>query len=170
MLAPQPTVTYLGITSQLPSPYGPFSSGGSQEAASFLNYAMSSSTIVNVLGTDVENTSGAGQLVHLNSNQIESFINGTPSDLNSQTMGYGLQFFHELTHTDLGQLYHNSPTPLVDPSGPGTGVVVDYINKIRLELGSSYGQRTNYQSISDHGLTYVPFSSVNGKTRIYYNR
>lgn len=170
MLAPTPTLTVFGKTVQLASAYGT-PAGGSQEAASFLNYAMSNSTTVNVIGTNVLGSQAGGQLVRLNSSQIESFINGTPADLNRETMGYGIVFLHELTHTDLGQSYHNSSTPLVDPSsGTGTGFVVDYMNRIRAQLGPDYGQRTNYAALQGFGDYYIPFNSINGPTRITFPR
>ena len=50
MLAPTPTTTIMGHTVQLASAYStPTDGGGSQEAASFLNFAVSDNTIVNIM-------------------------------------------------------------------------------------------------------------------------
>lgn len=172
MLAATPTITIFGQIVQLASAYGSTNSGGSQEAASFLNFALGNSTIVNVVGTNVLGSQGGGQLVRLNQNQIEGFINGTPADLNSATMGYGMVFLHELTHSNLGQFYYNSPTPLVDPSpgSGGTGFVVDFMNRIRSELGQDYGQRLSYEASQGAIYNYIPFHSINGRTRITFPR
>ncbi len=172
MLAATPIITIFGQTVHLPSAYGSSNSGGSQEAASFLNFALGNSTIVNVVGTNVIGSQGGGQLVRLNQNQIEGFINGTPADLNSATMGYGMVFLHELTHSNLGQFYYNSPTPLVDPSpgSGGTGFVVDFMNRIRSELGQDYGQRLSYEASQGAIFNYIPFNSINGRTRITFPR
>ncbi len=77
-------------------------------------------------------------------------------------------FLHELTHTDIGQSYHNSPIPLVDPApgAGGIGFVVDYINRIRTELGPTFGQRTRYEAIPGIISNFIPFNSVNGSTQI----
>lgn len=76
-------------------------------------------------------------------------INGaTPSpDLNSLTNDIGMVFFHELGHTPVGGGRH-------DPMGAGTdgdvvpGPNVRNVNRIRRQLGPSFGQRMIYNSVN----------------------
>jgi hypothetical protein len=170
MLQATPSFTFNGESIQLASAYGTPTGGGSSEAANFLTYSMNNNSIVNVIGTTASGCLTLGNLIKLNGTQIESFINGTTQELNKQTLGYGIVFLHELVHSILGQSYFNSPTPLSDPTGAqGTGVVVDYINKIRAQLGPDYGQRTNYEALpSSAGFNYIPFNSTNGDSRITF--
>src|SRR5690554_611626 len=66
-------------------------------------------------------------------------------DLTPLTHGIGMVFLHELGHTPVGGGYH-------DPIGEGTdgyrvaGSNENRINKIRRELGPSYGQRMIYNN------------------------
>jgi len=171
MLQATPSFTFNGESIQLASAYGTPTGGGSSDAANFLTYTMNSSSIVNVIGTSAEGSNTRGDLIKLNATQIQSFINGTPQELNKETMGYGLVFLHELVHSILGQSYFNSPTILSDPprGTQGTGVVVDFINKIRAQLGPAYGQRTNYEAQpTNAGFNYIPFNSTNGNSRITF--
>jgi len=66
------------------------------------------------------NSQGGGLQINLNSNQINAFINGTSANLDSRTEGYGMTFFHELSHTDIGgKLSDASPITF---SGGATGI------------------------------------------------
>lgn len=89
-------------------------------------------------------------------NQIDGFISGTSSDLDSKTLGYGLVFLHEMNHTEVGI----NKSDFHDPKS-NTGPVVDLVNKVRSESGASYGQRTSYKSLAlsrGSSTSYIPFS------------
>ncbi|WP_197286241.1 DUF6443 domain-containing protein [Pedobacter sp. PACM 27299] len=100
-----------------------------------------------------------GNLMSLNPSQINNFISGV-NGVDSRTLGFGMTFMHELTHSGLGG-------GLTDPSrsagfGP-TGPTVDRMNIIRSELndkGGNYGQRSSYQAVmtTPGGPAYLPFS------------
>lgn len=100
--------------------------------------------------------------IGLDSFEINSY---TPSaGLNPLTNDIGMVFFHELGHTPVGGGHH-------DPVGAGTdgnfsaGPNVRRVNKIRRQLGPSYGQRMIYNDIginhsptNKSGDVYSPYS------------
>ena len=82
---------------------------------------------------------------------------GVKLGLDQSTLGWGLVFFHESRHSKFGG------SGVDDKNNWGTGLVVDFMNKIRQELGSSYGVRENYVGIPIEQEAYIPFdkSSLN---------
>jgi RHS repeat-associated protein len=155
--------------------------GGSFEAAKFLRFSVDHPATVKVRSS-TEGSRGVALRIEYDNQQVQSFIEGTPSQLDPRTLGFGLTFLHELNHTSLGALYHGSSSILTDPkSGTATGPVVDHINAIRRELGPSFGQRDQYLGVSVGGnkayipfVAYVPNQNGTGyktyNTRITYNR
>ena len=94
-------------------------------------------------------------VIGISSRETEGNIANTSKDLNSTTLGYGLVFFHELGHTKYGGSHD-------DPENAQTevGYPESLPNKIRRQLGSSYGQRAVYGTfyIRSNGQRYIPFS------------
>ncbi|MDO6812238.1 DUF6443 domain-containing protein [Tenacibaculum soleae] len=93
-----------------------------------------------------------GSLINIGPKQVEDFINGT-KNMNKTSLGFGMTFLHEMQHSAFGLGVGD------DKSAFGrTGKVVDRMNTIRKELGSSYGQRTSYMGMNLGGSkTYIPF-------------
>ncbi len=139
---------------------------GSKTARKALVNAISNTMTVEVFATTRMNSQGGGLQINLNSNQINAFINGTSANLDSRTEGYGMTFFHELSHTDIGgKLSDASPITF---SGGVTGIPfgassssVRNENAIRQELGPNFGQRTSYASspTQSDGYNYIPMSN-----------
>ena len=101
-------------------------------------------------------TPNGGNLIKLSSKQIKEFIDNS-HNLDQSTLGWGMVFFHESRHSKFGG------SGVDDKNNWGTGIVVDFMNKIRKELGSSYGVRENYVGIPIEQEAYIPFdkSSLN---------
>ncbi|RXG11243.1 RHS repeat-associated protein, partial [Leeuwenhoekiella aestuarii] len=97
-----------------------------------------------------------GLLINISPNQINKFINGA-NNVNSNTLGYGMIFLHEMHHSALGLGVGDDKSKF-----GATGGVVDRMNKIRGELSNqsfmqSYGQRTSYMARSSSGgKAYLP--------------
>jgi len=92
-----------------------------------------------------------GLLINLSPKQINSFINGA-RNVNSNTLGYGMTFLHEMHHSALGLAVGDDKS-----SFGSTGGVVDRLNIIRSELGSDYGQRTSYKGVRfNGGRSFIP--------------
>ena len=132
---------------------------GSQTAREMVIQLIDNKDIVNI------SRSGNGSAVPPNSNQIkldfdqiERYMNGVQGGLNPETMGYGMVFLHEFSHTLIGGNMSDTPgTP---------GPVVEKINAIRAELneqGGNYGQRMNYYSTLINGRNYLPFDVTSMK-------
>ena len=96
----------------------------------------------------------SGMTVMMDRSQIGCFVRGTSNDLDSRTMGYGMTFLHELGHTKIGgnrrDYYDFESHGLFGQTGPN----VDYMNQIRRELGSRFGERFSYPSRK----RIIPFS------------
>lgn len=93
--------------------------------------------------------------INLNFEQISGFMNGVQGGLNPETLGYGMTFLHEFTHTPLGGNLSDVPH---SPGYPGP--TSDKINTIRAELnkqGGKYGQRMHYLATLIKGNHYLPF-------------
>ena len=96
-------------------------------------------------------TNPATSQIGISPSQINNFINGTPTELNSATMGFGLTVLHEIRHTDTGG---NSRDPSNRNDTSSTGPVVDRVNVYRAELDRNpqnagakpYGQRKHYNA------------------------
>lgn len=137
---------------------------GSRTARNMITKAIDNKNTVNVYATNKMGSVGGGLQININSTQINQLISGTSSDLDSKTMGFGMTFLHELGHTDLGGSKVD-PQTFTTPSGAKAvnfgelGTNVPKMNRIRRQLGSSYGQRTSYGSMPIGGNTYLPFST-----------
>jgi hypothetical protein len=136
---------------------------GSRTARKMLIKAINDKETVEVYATTLMGSKGGGLQINLNSTQINQNITGTSSDLDPRTMGFGMTFLHELGHTDLGGNL-SDPIAITLPSGAKAvpfgelGTNVPKINRIRRQLGNSYGQRTSYGSMPIGGNKYIPFS------------
>lgn len=89
--------------------------------------------------------------------QLDRFVKGTSSDLDSKTYGYGMNLLHELGHTRVGGRKEDWAEGDVHKLGSN----VKNVNKIRKELGPSYGQRVDYNVFNvtnDRAHVYYPFS------------
>ncbi|MBK8518112.1 MAG: hypothetical protein IPL55_18055 [Saprospiraceae bacterium] len=132
----------------------PISNGGSEEARNLITSAISNLTVLKV-GYNKSKSYSAGSGIVLSDNQIQGFINGTSSDLDKRTLGYGMVFLHEIDHSTVG-------SGNVDSKTLGTtGDVVDRMNKIRAQMGFSWGQRLSYPSYQLSPFSkesYLPFS------------
>ena len=107
-------------------------------------------------------TPHGGNQIWLGENQINSFISGTPTEINDRTLGFGMTALHEFRHTAAGGA--NS-----DPTTPGditsTGPVVNRVNTYRNELDNNpanagarpYGQRRHYQAVPSGSSSTVRF-------------
>ncbi len=137
---------------------------GSRNARKMITKAIDNKNTVNVYATNKMGSMGGGLQININSTQISLLISGTSSNLDSKTMGFGMTFLHELGHTDLGGS-EIDPQTFTTPSGAKAvnfgelGTNVPKMNRIRRQLGSSYGQRTSYGSMPIGGNTYLPFST-----------
>ena len=127
---------------------------GSATARDLLVNCISSCDKVEV-GVSKKGSKAGGNVLLIDSKQIQSFIDGTSKDINNKTLGFGMTFMHEIQHTNLGGAHVD------DVSGIGkTGAVVDKMNIIRSQLGNDFGQRTSYMSVFISGAgTFIPFSS-----------
>jgi RHS repeat-associated protein len=129
---------------------------GSVTAREMLKGGISASENLFVAVVTDRGSVGGGDQLGLNPAQIESMVTGVQGGLNPITMGMGMTFLHEFLHTSVGG-------NLRDPSGPPvlgtTGPVVDRMNTVRSELGSSFGQRLSYAGwrLRPGGPAYLPF-------------
>jgi len=120
--------------------------------------ASESENFVNVMPVKGE-SKGGGRLVRFGIEQIQGFIDGTSNDLDSRTLGYGMTLLHELGHTNVGG-------SLLDLSiGNENGANVRRMNRIRSQLGESWGQRYYQQhSPASSNMDYIPFSKYSNET------
>ncbi len=136
---------------------------GSRTARKMIIKAIDNKKTVNVYATNKMGSKGGDLQININSTQINRFISGTSSDLDTKTMGFGMTFLHELGHTNVGGSKVD-PQTFTTPSGAKTvkfgklGTNVPKMTRIRRQLGSSYGQRTSYGSMPIGSNTYLPFS------------
>ena len=113
--------------------------------------------IVNV--SQVKNGDGSSaplgkNQINLDFSEIEGFIKGVRGGLNPETMGYGMVFLHEFSHTVLGGSLKDNY------KGDNPGDVVNKMNQIRSELnalGGNYGQRMAYPCKTIPDGNYIPF-------------
>ncbi|WP_159288372.1 RHS repeat domain-containing protein [Tenacibaculum maritimum] len=139
---------------------------GSESARNLVTGALDNSKTVNLSFGKLENgnvgvagTSSVDGMEHivLDPSNIDKMISGSSKGLNNTTFGFAMSFMHEIDHTSIG----------VSKTGHGaesttfglTGTVVDNMNKIRRELGSSYGQRTSYSALKTYSGNFIPFST-----------
>ena len=132
----------------------------SSTATSFLEAAISSSEKVNVenpLERDGFVNEATTTKIYYNTGMIGLRLLQNISGLDTRTAGFAMAFFHELTHTNIGQEFYHSPTRLVDPrvGETGLGDVVPRMNIMRRELGSTFGQRNSYPQYQGLGVQYI---------------
>ncbi len=85
--------------------------------------------------------------IALDGNQIKGFIKGVRGGLNSETLGFGMTFLHEFSHTDLGGALSDKAN-------------VTKMNIIRKQLGADYGERKNSnKGTAINGINYMPFDA-----------
>lgn len=134
---------------------------GSASARNLMINAISTKkqAFVQVTSGNSKATGVGSPLIKLGAQQIEGFISGTSSDLNSKTLGWGMTFMHETLHSNVGI---SKGDPIMYGS---TGAVVDRMNIIRAELdkqgtnGLPFGERASYHGRLVDGIKYIPFSS-----------
>ena len=95
-------------------------------------------------------------LIRLNPTQIDQFVQGASPSVDSRTMGYGMTFMHEILHSNVGMVKSDGTITQKRTYGH-TGPVVDTMNRIRLDLGHTFGQRLSYPSMPMKNGYYVPF-------------
>ena len=137
---------------------------GSSEARGLVTGALDNSETVKLEFGDIKEGSGVAfetddgqQYIALDPNKIDGMISGSSKGLNNTTFGFAMTLMHEIDHTNIG----------ISKTGHGaesstfglTGTVVDRMNTIRRQLGSSYGQRMSYPALNSYGSNYIPFSS-----------
>lgn len=131
--------------------------GTSATARSDLMAAIDNKTTLSVVSG--KQSAGAEYTVMLSSNQIAKLVNGASGNLDNRTLGFGMTFLHEMHHTKFGINKLHPPTEK-NQFGVTTDVV-NRMNSIRGELGTSWGQRTSYRGIqfSSGGKAYLPFDN-----------
>ncbi|HBG70077.1 MAG: hypothetical protein A2W93_10085 [Bacteroidetes bacterium GWF2_43_63] len=92
-------------------------------------------------------------LILLNPKTIQEQIDNTSSDLNNTTFGWALTYFHEFSHTPLGD-QHKDPSQSNLSNKYKLGGAVRSTNRIRGQLGTDYGRRSMYFVIDN----VLPFS------------
>ncbi len=130
--------------------------GTSETARNFIIQLIEQSEFLNVTmknENDRSRTPHGGTSIRLSKSQISKFIDNS-HNLNPMTLGWGMVFFHESRHTKFGGSEYDAT------DNYGTGVVVDFVNKIRKELGKEYGQRLNYMAIPIGEKVYIPFDII----------
>lgn len=131
----------------------PKTNDGSKTANKIILDAIELTEVVDVWYTN-QGSSAGDYSIKLDAQQIQFYVDNTSSDLNKNTLGWGMVFIHEYLHTTPGG-------SLSDPKQYGLIGEVEYtMNDIREELGSDYGMRASYQSLLlDDGFRYIPFST-----------
>ena len=131
---------------------GNVTQNGSASARTDLMGVIDANGVIDVgIDANRSTTNGPANSITLGESQIDGFVNGTPSQLNDRTMGYGMTLMHEFEHTQIGGL-NKDPTDRT--STTSTGAVVDRVNVYRSELDNNpnnagarpYGQRRQYYS------------------------
>ena len=121
----------------------------SELAKDFLGTAISMANTIRFTNGN-EGSKATASNISIDINQINSFVKGTPKSLNNQTLGLGMVTLHELYHTIAGAYFANGKNYIGmslqgDTKTEGEkGPTVEFMNKIRSELGANYGQRSQY--------------------------
>jgi hypothetical protein len=110
--------------------------------------------------TSKNGSSGLGTRIELDKKQIENQML-YPTNVDKNTMGYGLTFMHELEHTDLS----------FDPKlATKEWAVIDRVNTMRNELnkkGKNYGQRQGHNAPAlgawNSNTHIIPFNEETAK-------
>ncbi len=126
---------------------------GSAEARNLLMGAINASETAKFQFYDVSGSHAdlGGLRFGLNISQIEAFVAGTSPLLNPTTMGWGINFLHELSHTKIGGSLSDGSMAWGVP-----GPAEDRMNLIRSQMGSDYGQRMSYAARLIGGTSYLP--------------
>jgi|GEM_PF-2662273 hypothetical protein len=129
---------------------------GSRSARATMKNAINDKNTVSVKqGDETGVPEGEPNTIQMNSEEIGDYMRNTSRDLNKTTSGFALTFLHELSHTLIGGNFEDPGMKVrFEP-----GDVEEKINKIRKQLGPSYGQRLSYFfEGTNSGNRYVPFS------------
>ena len=98
-------------------------------------------------------SAGHGEIIGLNPDKIEERMSNTPEPLDKTTQGYGMTFLHELQHTTFGMNSEHQESNYLNGNDP----YVQYENKIRRELGPSFGERIHYAAKKQsNGIGFLP--------------
>ena len=123
---------------------------GSSSARSDLVSAIDGAKVSVGAGADRSGTPHGGNNIFLSPTQINGFIDGTSSNMNDKTMGFGMTFLHEYQHTGPGGSKGDVSS---STNTANTGPTVDRINIYRKELdikllnNKQYGQRDHYNAV-----------------------
>jgi RHS repeat-associated protein len=100
--------------------------------------------------------------IYLSRTETENNINNSTDDLNNTTMGFGMQFFHELGHTGVGGSLSDFPNNFHAFVQSSTDYIycsnIKNMNIIRRQLGRDYGKRLSYSPVRGWKGWYMPFS------------
>jgi len=122
----------------------------SSTASQLLEKAISSEMRINVAMTEQLGSDGEPGFINLNPNQITNMTSGASGGLNSMTVSFGMTLIHEALHS-FGER-HSSNMQFGD-----VGSVAQTMNRIRSEMGSSFGQRLSYPARPVGGTKVLPF-------------
>ncbi len=138
---------------------------GSRAARKALKKVINSETTISVGGTDgltkVTMDGTNPNLILFNPQQTLNGMSNTSIDLDKTTNGYALTFFHEIGHTAYGGAGQDPPFVPGQDSYTTAGRQERLPNRIRRQLGNSYGQRSSYTSHTiqgSPGQNYFPWS------------
>lgn len=124
---------------------------GSSKARSILSKSIDSTESVMVMHYAKSVADSENNIIGLSGEQINLFIEGA-NNIDSRTLGWGMTFLHELTHTNLGGNYKDI--------GNNERNTIDLMNSIRCEindLGYNFGVRMQHQAYKINGNAYIPF-------------
>ena len=139
---------------------------GSKSARKALMKLIKSKQTVTVDGTSgltKTDMDGADpNLILINPAQTYSEMRNTSPDLNSTTNGFALTFFHELGHTKYGGRGQDPPFVEGQNGYLQAGRQERLPNRIRREMGNSYGQRMTYfpYYVKSEGNSYYPWTAT----------
>jgi len=129
----------------------------SSAARRYLKHAINAKETVNVVDDpgNGNHVPGANlKEIHIDALEGAQVQGAASVGLNSETVGMGMIFIHELGHTVLGGEKIDPSNYNSYSSGANEGVS----NKIRRQMGSSWGQRESYMTHrAPDGHNYMPF-------------
>lgn len=119
---------------------------GSKRARKDLMKAINSKETLTVTDKDGQGSYGyvAKNEINLSPTQIKEMMNNVSGGLEKESVGWGMSFYHEYSHTPMGGGTSDPPKNQIVESGKSitTGGAVDYTNSIRGQLG--YMKRSTY--------------------------
>ena len=95
--------------------------------------------------------------IHLDALELQAFIDGTSSDLDSRTYGFGMNFFHEFGHTRTGGRKLDGGHMIAGPN-------LRSVNQIRKQLGPSFGKRMVYNQFVVTGAPRIEYHAFSRNT------